>query len=160
MGQIRKHTLGRTEKLKSRKQIDALFLARRSYTQSPVRMYYLIQYLPAPPSAGDTRRPQNETAQPPIIKTDLDLNLNAGIHAGFGSSKKFFKHATKRNRAKRLMREVYRRHKHTLLALTITKHCHLSIFFLFGQKELPSYELIEEKILLLLSQLEKQLQKG
>lgn len=154
MGQIRKHTLGRTEKLKSRKQIDALFLARRSFTQSPVRMYYLIQ------SAENSRRQQNESMDQPVTKTDLDLNLNAGIHAGFGSSKKFFKHASKRNRAKRLMREVYRRHKHNLLALAITKHCHLSIFFLFGQKELPSYELIEEKIILLLNQLEKQLQKS
>ncbi|HTN37248.1 MAG TPA: hypothetical protein VL053_09250, partial [Arachidicoccus sp.] len=69
MGQIRKHTLGRTEKLKSRKQIDALFLARRSFTQSPVRMYYLIQ------SAENSRRQQNESMDQPVTKTDLDLNL-------------------------------------------------------------------------------------
>lgn len=152
MGASRKHTLSKAEKLKSRKQIDALFMKRRFFTSHPLRVFYLIETVP------DS---VNGTSKDIIaVREDAIQTDSTGIQAGFSSSKRFFKHATKRNRVKRLMREVYRKHKQPLADLVLKRHCHLSIFFLYGHSELPEYAAVEEKMLQLLSKIEVEVAKG
>jgi len=77
-------TLGKDEKLKSRKLIERLFSEGKSISKFPVKLYYL-----------------------PI--EDVEKN-----QAAFAVPKKNFKSAVTRNRLKRQLREVYRHHKHLL----------------------------------------------
>ena len=70
---------GKQERLKSRKQIDALFAGGKSVTAFPVRVKY--QWVPR--AAGAV----------PVL-------------AGVSVSRRAFKHAADRNRVKRLLREA------------------------------------------------------
>ena len=76
-------TFNKSEKLKSRKLIEQLFLEGKSVTVFPFRMLYL----------------QTSFEHGPKIK------------AGISVSKRNFKKAVERNRIKRLMREAYRLNK-------------------------------------------------
>jgi ribonuclease P protein component len=77
-------TLGRNERLKSRKLIEQLFKSGKSFTTFPFRVYYLSQ-----PSS-------------------FSLQFGAGV------SNKNFKRAVDRNRIKRLAREAWRVQKSIL----------------------------------------------
>ena len=80
--QIR-YTLGKEERLKSRKLIDQLFKEGKSFSSFPFRVVW--KYLP---SASDSF-----------------------LKAGFTVSTKHFKKAVDRNRIRRLMKEAYRLQK-------------------------------------------------
>lgn len=66
-------------------------------------------------------------------------------------------HAVDRNRAKRLMREVYRLHKPQLYQLLEQTGKHLLISIVYTHTEVLSFDTIERKYLKLYSQLEKAL---
>jgi len=87
----RPFSLSKKERINSRKLIEELFHGghSRSISAFPVRMVYME----TPPSEHE---PQARMMT--IV------------------SKRHFKHAVDRNRAKRQMREAYRKNKHTLLA--------------------------------------------
>lgn len=57
--------------------------------------------------------------------------------------KRNFKSAVKRNQIKRLMREVYRLNKHTIFNNSETS---FALAFLYLGKEMPDYQMIEEKM--------------
>lgn len=121
-----RNTLVKTEKLKSRKAIDLLFAQRIGFIIAPVRVIYSIQ--------------------PNLEK--------ANIKVGFGSSKKYFKHAVDRNRAKRLMREAYRTQKQSLfLSVENTKQS-LHVFFLFSHSELLDYMTMKKVFAVILQRLQ------
>lgn len=80
-------TYPKTEKLKSRNAIDALFSKGKSVTKYPLRLVYL------PESFAD----------------------GSPIKIGVSVSKKYFKHSVDRNYYKRLLRESYRLNKNLLL---------------------------------------------
>ena len=130
-----KNTLGKQEKLKSRKQIDELFKGRKFVTHSPIRLFYRIQL----------EQPTGQHSRP--------------LQAGFSCSKKFFKHATKRNRVKRLLRESYRLQKAPLLDLCNQYHIQLSLFWLYGDKSLPTQADIHQKVEVILHDLMVIIQK-
>jgi ribonuclease P protein component len=120
-------TLGKQERLKSRKLLEQLFRDGSTLFIYPMKTYYSAKNLPA----GIT------------------------LQAGFGVSSRVFKKAVDRNRIKRLMREAYRLQKNNLQhSLTISGK-QLAIFFLYTGKELPDFNLIKEKMSLLLQNLEK-----
>jgi len=73
----------KTEKLKSQKLIEKLFLEGKSVVSYPLRLVF--------------------------IETTFDDNVK--IKAGVSVSKRHFKNAVDRNRIKRLMREAYRLNK-------------------------------------------------
>ncbi|WP_315818753.1 ribonuclease P protein component [Paraflavitalea speifideaquila] len=81
---VKKLTLGKQERLKSRKLIDQLFKEGRSFSVFPYRVYYLVRHASA-------LQPNNILPQ-----------------FGVGVSTRNFKHAVDRNRIKRVTREAYR----------------------------------------------------
>lgn len=119
----KKLTLGREERLKSRKLIDQLFKEGRSFTAFPYRVYYLFR----PPGT-----PAASSHQP--------------LQFGVGVSTRNFKRAVERNRVKRLTREAWRLQKTPLQELLQSKQVPLACFVIYTGKELPAYTLVSEKI--------------
>lgn len=78
-----KFTLGKNQKLKSRKAISQLFIEGQSAKSFPLKMIYL-----------------------PVKEEDSETKV------AFSVPKRNFKHAVDRNRIKRLLREAYRLHQH------------------------------------------------
>jgi ribonuclease P protein component len=63
------------------------------------------------------------------------------VQVAFGVSKRNFKRANKRNRIKRLLREVYRRNK------LHPKNQNLSIMIMYISKEIDNYSVIEASLI-------------
>lgn len=126
-----KLTLGKRERLKSRKLIDQLFKEGRSFTVYPFRVFYL--YHP-------------RTASGPASEA---------LQFGVGVSTRNFKHAVDRNRIKRLTREAYRLQKAPLQALLNERQQHFACFLIYTGKELPVFELVNGKIGVILNRLIK-----
>jgi ribonuclease P protein component len=104
-------TLGKIERLKSRKLIEQLFSQGKKITVSPFRVYYL----------------HNESSTPPL-------------QFGIGVSNKNFKRAVDRNRIKRSGREAWRLQKAILQQKLIEQNTQLNIFLIYTGKELPEYK--------------------
>jgi ribonuclease P protein component len=119
-----RYTLGKTERLKSRKAIDQLFANGKSFSIFPFKIMYAT-----------------------IGKNDINKNEpTTFLQAGFTASSKKFKKAVDRNRIKRLMREAYRLQKNELQLLTKNQKLQLQMFFVYTGNELPNYNLIFEKM--------------
>ena len=125
---MRQFTLGKNERLKSRKLTEALFSKGQRITVYPYRVFYLFQ--------------KNENAG---IKNKLQCGVGAGTRN--------FKKAVDRNRIKRLTREAWRLQK-TALDQTMKNHSHtLSLFLIYTGKELPAFSFVKEKLALILDKL-------
>lgn len=81
----RQFTLGKNERLKSKKQTDQLFSEGQRFSLAPFRVFYM---------PGTVEKISNQFA--------------------VGVSSKTYKKATDRNRVKRLVREAWRLQKHLL----------------------------------------------
>ena len=122
-------TLGKNERLKSRKQIEQLFNEGKSFYLSPFRIYYLVT---------------------PLITISVST-----LQFGTGVSAKNFKRAVDRNRVKRLIREAYRLQKQPLQEGVMQEKLQLNIFFIYTSKELPAFNVVKEKVNLILNKLTK-----
>ncbi|MEO5594854.1 MAG: ribonuclease P protein component [Chitinophagaceae bacterium] len=121
-------TLGKNERLKSRKLIEELFSKGQRFGLFPYRVFYLL----------------NKTGHQ-YIKSKLQC--------GVGVSTKNFKKAVDRNRIKRVTREAYRLQK-AALDLQMKDHPHsLLIFLIYTGKELPAFTVVKEKVELILQKL-------
>lgn len=113
------NTYSRNEKLKSRKLLNQLFAAGRSVSVFPVKVFYM------PVEAGTT---------------------SPKIQAGVGVSSRYFKKAVHRNRVKRLLREAYRLNKQELVTHLSGMPQAYALFFLYVDKQLPDFELLQQKM--------------
>ena len=109
-------TLGKKERLKSRKQTERLFSEGKKFTLAPFRIYYLFG-------------------------KDNSISLQFGT----GVSSKLFKKAVHRNRVKRLIREAYRLQKIILQDKLEEQNIQLNLFFIYTGKELPEYKEVYDK---------------
>jgi len=122
-------TLGKSERLKSRKQIEQLFREGKNFALFPFRIYYLIS---------------------PLINSSP-----SNLQFGTGASGKNFKRAVDRNRIKRLTREAYRLQKKQLQETLTQKKIQLNVFFIYTGKELPVFNVVKEKVNVILNKLIK-----
>ena len=113
-----RYTLGKEDKLKSRKIIEQLFKEGKSFSLFPFRIIYLLQ--------------------PAITVGELQ--------AGFSVGTRNFKKAVDRNRIKRLMREGYRLQKNELADSIRAGNRNLQIFFIYTGTDIPTHTLVSEKI--------------
>jgi ribonuclease P protein component len=125
----RQFTLGRKERLKSRKLIEQLFSEGRSFPLTPFRVYFLIY--------------KTRNIQSSIFK----LQFGAGV------STKNFKKAVDRNRIKRVTREAFRLQKTPLHEKLKEKNLEMNLFFIYTAKELPEFNIVKEKVELILNKL-------
>jgi ribonuclease P protein component len=121
------YTLGKNLRLKSRKSIDAIFKTGQKVNASPCKAFFIIQ-----PFTGKN---------------------NPGAQFGVGVAKRYFKHAVDRNRIKRQMREAWRLQKNPLQELLVQQNQIMQVFVIFTANELPQWELLHEKVAILLNKL-------
>ena len=119
-------TLGKEERLKSRKQIGQLFDKGKSFVVAPYRVYYVVN------------------RQSSIVN---------GLQFGVGVSAKNFKRAVDRNRVKRLTREAWRLQKNELKEKTKAAQMQLNVFFIYTSKELPDFKTVKDKVAVALKKL-------
>ena len=110
------NSLGKSERLKSRKQIDILFKEGKKIVLFPFRLLYRME------------------------------NGLGTIQAGFTVSSKNFARAVDRNRIKRLSREAYRTQNKILKTAVTDNKKQLHLFFIYTGREILSYEQIYLKL--------------
>jgi ribonuclease P protein component len=113
----KKLTLGKNERLKSRKLIEQLFSEGKKFVITPFRVFYLY----------------NEGKK---------MLLQFGV----GVSSKNFKRSVDRNRIKRLVREAYRLQKLLLQTKLEQKNAGLHLFVIYTGKDLPLYPEVYDKM--------------
>jgi ribonuclease P protein component len=122
-------TLGKDERLKSRKQIEHLFDKGKSFVVAPFRIYFIVD------------------KGLPIQKGESGLKFGTGVSA------KNFKKAVDRNRIKRLTREAWRLQKIDLSEKIKTTQKQLNVFFIYTGKELPDFITVKDKVAVALKKL-------
>jgi ribonuclease P protein component len=135
--------LPKTSRLRLKSDFDLLFSGGRSLREHPVKAVYILQ----PATQGQ------EVSSEHLMAIGSPC---AESQVAFVVPKKLFKKATDRNRVKRLMREAWRLNVHDLNSSLKKKGNCLKTLLIFTGKELPDYDTISSKIILILQRLLKQ----
>lgn len=126
-----RYTLGREERLKSDVLITQLYEKGKGVNKYPLRITYMV--LPE--------------------KTFTDSLLKVSINA----SKKGLRLAVKRNRMKRILREIYRHHKHPLIDIAESHGCCIALGVVYVGSYLMDYDQLERLFLKLQKRLKEEL---
>jgi ribonuclease P protein component len=127
---MRHYTLGKNERLKSRKLIEKLFSERKSFAVPPFRVHFML---------GST------------LLNAQDSTIN--VQCGFSATTRNFKKAVDRNRIKRLTREAWRLQKQALVTVAKEKQQQLAVFLVYTAKELPAFDVVKKKVEIIISKL-------
>ncbi len=130
-----KQTFRKQERLCSKKLIDRLFCKGGSHALSafPLRAVYCVM-----------DRTEDESV----------LQGRAQVQILISVPKKHFKHAVKRNRVKRQVRESYRKNKHLLIdAIAVEPQRYLLLAFIWLADELHTSKNVESKVCNLLKRI-------
>ena len=148
----RKNNFTKSERLCSRKAIEALFAGgNRSFTAFPLRVVYrLVEEEVVLPPAEERASLSNESS-------DFVCQVLVSV------SKRHFKHAVDRNRAKRQVREAWRLNKDILICAAegpkpVARTLHIA--FLWLADELQESELIQRKMRNLLHRIAEEINAG
>lgn len=117
------YTLGKNERLKSRKQLDELFSRGVHFNLAPFRVSFMIIRI----ESGESYKSQESWSR-----------------FGVGVSSRHFKKATDRNRMKRLIRENWRLQKNELVAALQQQQKQIHVFLIYTGRELTDYETIQK----------------
>jgi ribonuclease P protein component len=146
---IKRHTLGKAEKLKSRKQVQKLFAEGKAFTAFPLRVVFVESVGLAP---GKESQVTGDAANEKLQQQRMPVQIGVSV------SSRNFKHAADRNRIKRLLREVYRVQKHELTEACSKAGKQLDVFFVYVDKQLPDHAGLEDKMRYCLKRLRKNLE--
>lgn len=119
--------LGKSYKLCSKTAIQEIFDAKNSVKKFPLLLHFGLCELP----------------------TDKNFQIT------FSVPKRSFKKAVDRNHIKRLMREVVRKNKPLIEEIKLLEGKKLALFLIYSGKEMPDYNLLESKIVVLLNRLQE-----
>jgi len=115
-----KNTFGKSDKLKSSLEIEALYRENKYIVAFPLKCYYSFSEI---------------------------SEHKSNLRVAFTVPKKTFKLATDRNTIKRRMREAYRLHYKKIFETFLhQKELQLKLFFIYVGKEIPEYRDIEKNI--------------
>jgi len=120
-----KHTLGKEERLKSRKKIEQLFLSGKKLRKYPLALVFITEELTS------------------SFSTQFTVSV----------PHKNFKRAVDRNLLKRRMREAYRKNNSALKEHCLDKNVLLSLMVIYQDKSIQDYHSIESSMLILLDEL-------
>ena len=116
-----RHTLSKTERLKSYKRIRILFAQGQKFKVFPLVVYFLLRVEEVEEVEG------------------VEGNLQMGVSVG----KRHFKRAVDRNLLKRRIREAYRKQKHDVKELLVASGISMDIFFVYSNARISDYAEIE-----------------
>jgi len=142
-----RHTLSKTERLKSYKRIRILFAQGQKFKVFPLVVYFLLRDEEAEGrlrevEGGSERLREVEELNLPAEGRGVDA-VEGVLQMGVSVGKRHFKRAVDRNLLKRRIREAYRKQKHdvkeTLTALGIS----MDIFFVYSNARISDYAEIE-----------------
>ncbi len=88
-----------------------------------------------------------------VIYILVDETIDNPIKIGVSASSKKFKNAVDRNRIKRLLKENYRLHKQPLHDFILNSNTQVGIFLMYIDKAIPSDNLIERKMPIIIDKL-------
>jgi ribonuclease P protein component len=117
---LARHTLSKTERLKSYKRIRILFAEGLKFKVQPLLVYYKLS-----------------TFQSTEMKVEF---LQMGVSVG----SRYFKKAVDRNLIKRRIREAYRQNNQDLKQVLHKSNNRMDIFFVYTVSEKLSYDQIQE----------------
>lgn len=117
---LARHTLSKTERLKSYKRIRILFAEGLKFKVQPLLVYYKLS-----------------TFQSTEMKVEF---LQMGVSVGL----RYFKKAVDRNLIKRRIREAYRQNNQDLKQVLHKSNNRMDIFFVYTVSEKLSYDQIQE----------------
>ncbi len=126
-------TLGKNERLRSRKQIELLFSEGKKFVVAPFRIFFVFTE-----NKAEAR--------------------SSNLQFGIGVSTRNFKRAVDRNRIKRLCREAWRQQKNELKEYLTGSDHQLNVFIIYSGKDLPEYNLVFEKMGIALKKLKKEVE--
>ena len=126
-----KQTLGKDQRLKSRKRIEAIFKDGKKFTVSPFRVFF-----------------QSEKAG----KSELQI--------GVGVSGKLFRKAVDRNRIKRLIKESWRVQVTSIKEKLVSEERSMFVFIIYTSSEILSYKEIYKGVSTVIAKLEEKLSKN
>ncbi|MBK7130099.1 MAG: ribonuclease P protein component [Crocinitomicaceae bacterium] len=120
---------GKKDKLCSTKLIDEIFSRGKEVKVYPYVLKYLI----------------------------IDEQDGASVKIAFSVPKKRIRKAVSRNLIRRRMKEAYRLNRADFMNLVDQHKMHLAVFLIYTGKENETYQFIEEKIKLILSEIKTKL---
>lgn len=122
----KQYTLGKNERLKSRKEIEQLFNSGKRFSENPLKIFFLI--------------------------SDSSKQI---LKMGVGVSSKNFKKAVERNRIKRQIREAWRLQKKYLESRLEILNQQLNVFIIYTGREIPATKQLTEAMKEVMYKLEK-----
>lgn len=96
---------------------------------------------------------------PFLVKFKLVESNSFPLQVLFSVPKRKIKKAVHRNKIKRLCREGYRKNKSSLLTTLEEKNLFLQVMFIYTGNAIPTYKFTEQKIILTLQRLQKEMGK-
>lgn len=146
---IPRHTLSKSERLKSYKRIRTLFAQGQKFKVFPLVVYFLLR-------DDDVERRLGEVNPVEGVEEVEELNLPAEarggqavegiLQMGVSVGKRHFKRAVDRNLLKRRIREAYRKQKLDLKETLSTSGISMDIFFVYSNARISDYAEIETAV--------------
>ena len=154
---IPRHTLSKTERLKSYKRIRILFAQGQKFKVFPLVVYYLLRDENVEEVEGGLERLREVN---PVERVEGVEVVEGLLQMGVSVGKRHFKRAVDRNLLKRRIREAYRKQKLELKETLMASGISMDIFFVYSNARISDYKEIElamqQGLTILLEKVKKQ----